>query len=315
MPGVRLSPAVFALVLALALLTAPLARAAPNTEAEKNAQRLLVEGRALFKAGQYPAALERFRQSYRDWPSVKAEINIALTLSNLHEDYQAMVALEHALGVPGVFVDERARLEEQLAAWRTRVARLSIEVNVAGAELALDGRTVGSAPLLTPLYLGPGEHHVRASKTGHVATESLVKVAHGDRGEIKLQIELAKEPSAAPPPAAAPSLPPAAPVAAVAAGPNALVVVPPTPRSGLRIATLTTAGLGVGGVATGTVFGLMARSGWQAARQSCPMRPCGDPQAIARGVDAGNDADRATTAFVAGGAALGAALALWWLDR
>jgi len=78
-----------------------------------------------------------------------------------------------------------------------------------------------------------------------------------------------------------------------------------------RILGLVSGGVGVVGLALGTVFGLKSISQHIDANEICPARQCADP----RGVSASQDAIRAgnisTVAFVAGAALLGVGGALW----
>lgn len=91
-------------------------------------------------------------------------------------------------------------------------------------------------------------------------------------------------------------------------------VAPATPResglSGLRIAGLVTAGVGVVGLGVGTFFGLRASSLQSDAK--CPDNVCGegsDPEALRDAKSAGN---LSTIFFVAGGALTAGGLALFF---
>jgi hypothetical protein len=96
--------------------------------------------------------------------------------------------------------------------------------------------------------------------------------------------------------------------------PEARPAVPASSRiPARRLAALGVAGLGLAGIATGSAFGLSARSTWNdAVTNHCPALPVCDPTGVREAGDAKQAANVSTVAFGVGLAALGAAAALWW---
>ncbi len=82
-----------------------------------------------------------------------------------------------------------------------------------GAQISVDGKPVGFAPLDPPqLCLEPGSHTLSATLTGHVPQQEVVQVLIGmpDVVDLTLQVQQAAPPPAAPPtaePADEPSIP------------------------------------------------------------------------------------------------------------
>jgi hypothetical protein len=83
--------------------------------------------------------------------------------------------------------DDRARAEYLLAALRPKLFWLSVEVDVPGATIAVDGANVGTSPLADPLFLVPGHHALTASVPGLGVLRREVAGAAGDANGIVLR--------------------------------------------------------------------------------------------------------------------------------
>jgi hypothetical protein len=94
----------------------------------------------------------------------------------------------------------RANSETALREARAKVEAVRLSVNVAGAEVRVDGRVVGRAPLVDPLFVDPGSHTIEAVQEGFPAARATVEATAG--GERAVALELRKS---EPPP---PPLPP-----------------------------------------------------------------------------------------------------------
>jgi hypothetical protein len=94
----------------------------------------------------------------------------------------------------------------KLASGDTGSGTLSVQVNVANAEIKLDGQVVGQTrdKSLVLDGLKEGEHTLEITSIGHLTHEQKILVASGQRTEIKVSLELVPEPT-----------PEAAPVAAL----------------------------------------------------------------------------------------------------
>lgn len=97
----------------------------------------------------------------------------------------------------------------KLASADTGSGTLSVQVNVANAEVKLDGQVVGQTrdKSLVLEGLKEGEHNLEITAIGHLTHEQKILVASGQRTEIKVSLEPVPEPT-----------PEAAPMAAL--GPN-----------------------------------------------------------------------------------------------
>jgi hypothetical protein len=88
---------------------------------------------------------------------------------------------------PDQSAEQALLVETELVMVRQSVASVAVSVNVPGAEILIDGRALGRAPLPAPLFLEPGEHVILAEVAGRAAAEALTLGA-GDARSVRLHI-------------------------------------------------------------------------------------------------------------------------------
>ena len=87
---------------------------------------------------------------------------------------------------------------------------MHVTVNVSGAEIAVDGESVGQSPLADPVDVSPGSHSVEARYAGR-STSSTVNAPAGKVVNVPLNLDAAAGGAAAAPPAGAAPVPAATP--------------------------------------------------------------------------------------------------------
>ena len=149
--------------LVLLALVAQATHPTANTETKARAQALLKEGTTLYQAGDLAGALEKFNQAYTEYPSPKLLFNIGQTERDLGRLAEAMVALERflaeAIDAPP---DMSADAKKSVVELQPKLGRLLIECPTPGAEISVDGRVVGLAPVEGLIWVAPGRHQVVA---------------------------------------------------------------------------------------------------------------------------------------------------------
>ncbi|WP_437307795.1 PEGA domain-containing protein [Sorangium sp. So ce388] len=211
--------------------------------------------------------------------------------------------------------------EQRFAESRAQVGAVAVTVGVAGAEVLVDGKPVGRAPLEGEVFVEPGEHRVEAQLPGYETASQTVQVGKGRTAAVTLALALAKSAPQAAAPSATEAVDGGAPGAG-AGGPAAErlpvaplePVPPPQERSWVPVITLGAAsaiGLAVG--VTTTVLSRNARS--EAERYRAQIRQtngrCIEPTNSVIGLcgDMDSEAGRAArfgTVSVVGYAASGA---------
>ncbi len=167
--------------------------------------------------------------------------------------------------------------------------------DITGVKVTIDGASTSQSLDGRAIALDPGSHTFKFESVGQPAVEKSFVLVEGakDRQE---RIEIG----------------PHAPVSlAVTGGPQ------PTASTGHASGTqksvgFVVGGVGVLGVAAGSLFGLMASSKWSASKNDCGSTSCPNrPAAVSEHDTAASDATLSTVAFVAGGAALAAGVILF----
>ena len=205
-------------------------------------------GVKLYEEEDYRAALIEFSRAYELAPNWAVLYNVGQSHYQLRDYPNALRTLERYVREGGeqIAKDRRAEVDREIDELRGRVAHVALTSNTPGAELLVDDVSVGKTPLGEAVLIGAGRHKLAASKPGYVATTKVVNIAGGDN--LTLALDLAEEPHQAA------SQPPASP-----GSPN-------------YVATVLFMGVGVAGVAVGTIFGAAAIGNKSSLSNAC------DPQ-------------------------------------
>jgi hypothetical protein len=296
-----------ALVVSLSL--APRAHADPTAEDRAAADALFREGRALVKQGKYAEACPKLAASQTLDP-------ISGTLLALGDCYElnGQTASAWATFNDAQAMARRAgdRPRAKEAARRAdlleqRLSKLVVEVDpeqrALGLEVRRNGRPLEAALLGSAIPVDPGEHLIEVQAPGKKPWSTTVRV------EPKPGQSTVRVPALADAPAPAPPAP-----AARAKEPAARPVVPAPADAGAsswsaqRTVGLVLGGLGLGGIAVGSVFGVQTLSKISEAREQHGCTNDDPPRCDAEGValhkDANTTANVSNAAFAAGGALL-----------
>ena len=225
---------------------------------------LLYIGRAQLKLGQWVKAYENFNRIKREG----APANAPTALKKAVDDASK----------------ELAQLEPQLPQVAAKVKNPSGDVQV-----MMDGTAIPPAIVGLMRPVDPGQH-VFVAKSAQAESESVtLEVQAGTRHTVELELK---------PIAVAAPLTPVAPPPTSKPLPATVDTGSSGGTNGLRIASYGAFGLGVAGVALGTVFIIQAGSTQKEADDLCPSAPC-DP-ALKPEIDKKDDdaASQRTLAFV-----------------
>jgi tetratricopeptide (TPR) repeat protein len=148
-------------------------------------------GAALFKEGSFDAALAEFKRAYEIVPNYKVLYNIGQSQIERHDYVAALRAFEDYLrqGAADVPAERREAVEREITNLKTRVASIVVKSNVSGAELFVDGVSVGTLPLDSDPLVSAGTRRLSLKKTGYALLERTVSVAGGDHPEVEMNLE------------------------------------------------------------------------------------------------------------------------------
>jgi hypothetical protein len=190
-------------------------------------------GSAEYQLGKYPAAAEHLSFALRRWPLIGAASSL------------------------------RKTAQQRLDAARAFVGALTVKVNVAHAEVFVDGQRVGAASLEGEVFVEPGERTVEAKLEGYETAKQVVQADKGAARAVQLTL-VARAPKAK----VVGELPQPAPV----------VAPKDESRSGAKKAILV-AGAGASGAAllAGVVFTVLSNGKVDDAEAKGGWDPCYGP--------------------------------------
>ncbi|HSD89615.1 MAG TPA: tetratricopeptide repeat protein, partial [Kofleriaceae bacterium] len=176
----------------LLLAVASVAEAAPNKgdpPAAKEADRHFKSGVALYNEQKYAEALAEFERAYEIQPHPLVLYNMAACHRELSHYGDAVKFYRRFIkeGQGKVPAAKLKTAQKELDDILARIARVTVNVSSGdNTELIVDGISLGTTPLDTPIILPPGEHKIVARAIGHKDAERTVRVASGDEVEVKL---------------------------------------------------------------------------------------------------------------------------------
>ena len=185
------------LFLSLALATTQTlaqSRPAPRSEASAHFER----GTTFYAEGDYSAALVEFKRAYELAPTFQVLFNIGQSYFQLRDYANALTTLQRFAdeGRDRIGKDDRATLDAELPDLTNRVARATITSNLDGATVSIDDQVVGTTPLASPVLVSAGSRRITASFQGRETVERRVPVGGGDALTVRLDFPPVSAPSA-----------------------------------------------------------------------------------------------------------------------
>lgn len=261
-----------------------LADSTPATEPERlaKAAELYRQANKLYDEHKLASAELLYRQAWEMRQTYDVASNLGALELDLGKPVAAAEHLTFALrqfpvrGKPA----ERAALAARLEKAKKLVCTLRVEVSVPGAQVLVDGKSVGVAPLVDELFIEPGARKIEAKLSGREDAKHVITAAAGSEHEVFLSLVPAR--SAAPAPVATPApAPPSAskqsskpPSRVAGASKPAPIPAPPAARSPLPAIVLGAASVVAIGVG-GTFIGLAEASRADAVAQHDRLKASG----------------------------------------
>lgn len=189
-----------AVVVSVAMLAAAAPTRAdkpPPSEAQKAEARARYErGLKLYDQGAFDAALVEMRRAYELSPSFKILYNLGLIHRQLNDHAAALEAFREYLAEGGKKVDAKrhAEVDKAIKELEPLVATVTIEVDVAGAEITIDDAVVGTSPLARPVLVNAGKRKITAKVPGKPAVTRVMTMAGSDTVTVKLELAESKTP-------------------------------------------------------------------------------------------------------------------------
>jgi hypothetical protein len=178
----RTPPNAIAALVLLAAAAVPVTVAAPARGADDTmiqmARERFQEGVKYYDEKQYEKARAAFLQAYALKRHPAVLLNLAQSeLRSGHEADSAKHFVTYLREHKDATALERQEAEKGLAAAKAKVGEITLNVDVDGAEVFVDGQPEGRSPLAGPIYLEPGQHAIEARREGKVGSANVTAKA------------------------------------------------------------------------------------------------------------------------------------------
>lgn len=176
-------------------VVAPVAPVAPQrpTLAESlsgDARADYDSGRELFRDGDFAGALVKFESAHKKSADARLLWNMAACEKNLRHYAKVLELVRRYLAEGGDKLDDKDRAEatDLLRTVEPLTTKLRVNVNVPGAEVAIDDVVVGTSPMTEPVIVDIGMRRVRVRKDDH--KEFTTQMPVGGSAEVALVASL-----------------------------------------------------------------------------------------------------------------------------
>lgn len=195
----------FTLVLAAATISARAGAQPPASTAidavSTRADDLAHQGNDLALKHNWAGAEALFRRAWLLKQSYDIGGNLGIAELNLGKHCDAAEHLAFALKrfPANGKADHRELLREKLEKVKESIGTLAITVSASGAEVLIDGKRVGLAPLADMVFVEPGTRKIEARLQGYETAMQTVEVKRGGSSDLALMLRASVVPRALPP--------------------------------------------------------------------------------------------------------------------
>jgi hypothetical protein len=175
-----------ALVVGLLLVCASQRTARAQPSALEHFQR----GYEAAQTGELELAIQEFELAYAQSPHFSVLYNLGQAYVSAGRAVEAVDTLQRYLELAGAGITEQRRGQVQaLIRYHShRIGALELDVQPAGAELSLDGKRLGSAPLPKPVRVVAGLHGLAASAPGYATSLTSIRISGQKVERVRLEL-------------------------------------------------------------------------------------------------------------------------------
>ncbi|HEY2515394.1 MAG TPA: PEGA domain-containing protein [Polyangiaceae bacterium] len=158
-----------------------------NAEAREHYQR----GIAYYKEGDFKLSLLEFRRAYDLSHNHRILYNLGRVHEQLNDYAQALISFEQYLREGGATVaaERRDEVMVEVADLRGKTAHVEISVDVASADVFVDGVPIGKSPLVAPILLDAGDHRIEVQRSGYESARRFVTLAARDSARLAVHLD------------------------------------------------------------------------------------------------------------------------------
>jgi hypothetical protein len=167
---------------------------------------MFASAKSVFESGRYEEAYGIYVKLWASRQTYDIAANLAQAELELGKRRDAAEHIAYALRAFPMSSgrERRAALERELAGLRKDLGVVRIQVTVEGAEVLIDGRPIGKAPIPGEVFVDPGARVIEARHPGYEDARKTIEVAREATADVTLDPAKARDKPPAPPPAPPP---------------------------------------------------------------------------------------------------------------
>jgi hypothetical protein len=156
------------------------------------AKTAYASGTLLLNNGDSVGALSKFQQAYEASNDARLLFNMAVCEKNLkaYARMQSFLARYEREAGATISAQDKATVDEALAAIKDLVGAVTVTASVAGATVTADGEAVGTTPLGLPMVLDLGKHSIVVEKPGFDRAERDIEIRGGQATALAFTLTL-----------------------------------------------------------------------------------------------------------------------------
>jgi len=158
---------------------------------DDEAHALFRRATAAFDEKRYADAEGLFAQAFALRKAPDIATNLGITELKLGKARAAAEHLQYALSLLPLTAkaEQRRAVEEKLGQARAEVGALTVRVSRAGADVLVDGISVGTAPLANSVFVDAGRHRIEARAGAEQSAPVTIDIGRGAEREVELELE------------------------------------------------------------------------------------------------------------------------------
>jgi hypothetical protein len=164
--------------------------APPDEALSETARELFAKGVNAARQQRWDQCHAAFLAAYgvKPHPQIAGNLSACEVKLGMYRDAAEHVSIFLRAQRPDAPPERRAAADAVLREASAKIAIVQLYADPTGAEVRLDGRSIGNAPLPLPLFLDPGVHVVEVRQEGFVTVKHPVNARAGNSTEIKIEL-------------------------------------------------------------------------------------------------------------------------------
>ena len=197
-------------LVAVWIAVAIVSESAPARADAAEVEALIAKGNELRRAGTPGPALPYFQKAYElaRTPRTTGQLGLAELAAGYPVEAEAHLSAALASPNDPSIVKYRQMLADALTMARSQIGELTIQGNPPGAEVVVNGRSVGALPLPSPIKLPARNTEVVVRAPGYSDQREIVPIAGGQRHALTVNLKSTEKPAAPAPTVVVPPPPP-----------------------------------------------------------------------------------------------------------